>query len=75
MDDVANDLRYAFRTLWNARIAAVTTVLTLGIGIGLLTAVFSIINAAVLRPLPYGDSNRLVAPWAARRSSISRVSM
>ena len=61
MDDMANDLRYAFRTLWNARIAAVTTVLTLGIGIGLLTAVFSIINAAVLRPLPYGDSNRLVA--------------
>ena len=59
--DIGNDVRYAFRTLSNARVASLTTVMTLGIGIGLLTAVFSIVNAAVLRPLPYESSTRLVA--------------
>ena len=59
--DIASDVRYAARTLRNARVVSTATVLTLGLGIGLLTAVFSIVNAAIIRPLPYDNAHRLVA--------------
>jgi len=55
-----NDLKFAFRQLLkNAGFTAVA-VLTLALGIGATTAIFSLINAALLRALPFPDSNRLV---------------
>ena len=60
VDDVVRNVRYAVRTL--ARVPGFTTtvVLTLALGIGANTAVFSAVDAILLRPLPFPDSDRLV---------------
>jgi putative ABC transport system permease protein len=63
MTDFLQDVRYAFRTL--KRTAALTSVIvaSLAIGIGANTAVFSVVNALLLKPLPYPDPDRLAMLW------------
>jgi putative ABC transport system permease protein len=63
LEDLAGDVRYAIRTLWRDRTLAVAGVLTLALGIGATTAVFSAVNAVMLRELPFRDAGRLVAVW------------
>ena len=55
-----NDLLYALRMMNKHRLFTCVVVLALGLGIGANTAIFSVINAVVLRPLPYRDAERLV---------------
>ena len=62
--ELLRDVRYAARALWRDRGLAVAGVLTLALGIGATTAVFSAVNAVMLRELPFRDSDRLVAVWA-----------
>jgi hypothetical protein len=55
------DIRYAVRSLLERRLYSFVTILTVGLGIGAVTAMFSVVDGVLLRPLPYNQPDRLVA--------------
>lgn len=57
------DLRYAIRSLRNSRGFAAVAILTLGLGIGANTALFTVVNAVLIRPPPYEEADGLVVLW------------
>jgi len=57
------DLKYALRTLRRAPAFAAAAVLTLALGVGANTAIFSVVNAVMLQPLPFPEPGRLVRVW------------
>jgi putative ABC transport system permease protein len=63
MGDLAQDLKYGLRALRRAPGFTVVAILTIALGIGATTAIFSVINAVVLRPLPYVEADRVVMIW------------
>ena len=60
MSNFVAEVRYAFRSLNKSRTYAAAFVITLGLGIGVNTAIFSVINGVLLKPLPYQDADRLM---------------
>ena len=63
VESLLADLKLVFRRLRKAPGFAITVLLTLAIGIGANTAVFSVVNRVLLQPLPYPDSGRIVSLW------------
>jgi putative ABC transport system permease protein len=69
--DFLRDCRYGFRRLQRDPVFTIVAVLTLAVGVGATTAVFTVVNGVLLRPLPYGDPDRLVVLLNGRAGRLS----
>src|SRR5262245_51192409 len=72
MGKLLQDLRYGWRMLVRHRAVMAIAIITLALGIGANTAIFSVINAALLRPLPFASPDRLVAIGSTLTDNRSR---
>ena len=78
-DDLRQDLRFATRTLTRERLFTAAAVLMLALGIGANSAMFALVDAILLRPLPFPEPDRLVMLWeqtpASPRSRVSPINL
>jgi predicted permease len=62
-ESIVRDLRYGGRTLMKSPGFTIASVLILGLGIGVNSAIFTVVNAVVLKPLPFADADRIMRIW------------
>lgn len=75
MDSIIKDIRYGLRSLLKRPGFTAIALIALALGIGANTAIFSLVNAVVLQPLPYKDPDQLVWAWGSVRNGISSASV
>ncbi len=63
-----DQLRHVLRRLMRSPMFTIVTLITIGVGVGANTAIFSVINGILLKPLPYHEPERLVSVWQAAPS-------
>src|SRR5207248_10749233 len=78
MDSLLQDIRFALRSLWKARLTSALAIICLALGIGANTAIFSVVRAVLLESLPFRDPQRLVMAYetyvrAGQKSSTGTV--
>ena len=67
-DEIAQDVAFAFRLLRRRPLFAALAILTIALGIGAATSIFSVVDGVLLRALPFDDPSRLVAVWITQPS-------
>jgi len=79
IEELRDDVMFALRQLRNAPVFALVAITTLALGIGANSAIFAMVDAALLRPLPYAEPDRLVTVWetsaTSNRSFVSPLNM
>src|SRR5256885_11382495 len=75
MDSIIKDIRYGFRSLLKRPGFTAIALVALALGIGANTAIFSLVNAVILRPLPFPDPDRLVWIFGNIRNGGNRASI
>src|SRR5262245_49768534 len=73
LEDHLQDVGYAWRRIRRSPALSLTIVMLLALTIGSATVVFSVVNAVLLRPLPFGDPSRLALVWETRANTSQNV--
>src|SRR6266480_5236781 len=72
LEDSVRDLRHGIRLLRRSPGFTAAAVVTLALGIGATSAIFSVVRTVMLEPLPYPDPDRIVAVWETNRGGTNR---